>query len=358
MFKFDRRLGELNSQVGCLSPIEIDKFRERKPIVSSLTDTTVKAAIAAVESEAATAAEKIEMLLEVARGLQIKPKSPEQLEDSVVLYKQALELCAADYPLLRARAMAGIGTGLRMFPSEEPRVLQQAKVAYETALPLLQEYASPEEVAEAEMNLGLVLQALVPLGLAQLPEAVQLYQRSLQVFTGKTYPQEHSILQNNIAIAYLSLPLAGEREEMRQAIALQSFEEALRWVNLIDHPSEYAMLQNNLANVLQYLPSTHPIENNLRALAAYEEALKVRTAKDTPLEYANTIANKANVLYNLPDDIDCPEAGNRNNLLAARGYYEEAKGIFLQFNQLEQAQMVEQVLAEIEAELQTANSDQ
>ena len=57
---------------------------------------------------------------------------------------------------------------------------------------------------------------------------------------------------------------------------MQSFEVALKHITLIDHPREYAMLQNNLGNALQYLVSSHPVENNLRAIAAYDEALKVR----------------------------------------------------------------------------------
>src|SRR5580698_3219585 len=87
---------------------------------------------------------------------------------------------------------------------------------------------------------------------------------------------------------------------MREALAVQSFEEVLKVISLIDHPSEYAMIQNNLGNALQYAASGHSLENNLRALAAYEEALKVRNSRDTPVEYANTIANMANVLRNLP----------------------------------------------------------
>ncbi|MEX7342288.1 hypothetical protein AB2C95_32270, partial [Pseudomonas aeruginosa] len=73
---------------------------------------------------------------------------------------------------------------------------------------------------------------------------------------------------------------------MREALAVQAFEEGLKVVNLIDYPTEYAMLQNNLGNALQYVSSSHTLENNLRALDAYDEALKVRTRETTPLEYA------------------------------------------------------------------------
>ncbi len=147
------------------------------------------------------------------------------------------------------------------------------------------------------------------------------------------------------------MPMASEREYLRQGLAVQSFEVSLKHINLIDHPREYAMLQNNLGNALQYLVSSHPVENNLRAIAAYDEALKVRNPRDTPLEYANTISNKANALFNLPDDLEKPEAGNPKNLLKAHTYYQQAWEIFTQHQQMEQAEVVSQAIQDVEAEM-------
>jgi tetratricopeptide (TPR) repeat protein len=317
----------------------------------SITDTAVKAAIAALESESATTQEKIEMLIEMAQGLQQKPKSVEQLKGAVWLYSCAIEFCGDSYRLHKARAKVGIATALRTIPTEGADLLLQAKAYYEEALPILHEFASPEEVAEVQMNLGLVLQALVPFNMAKIADSIEVYQQALRVFTWQDYPQEYAILQNNIAIAYLSIPLASGREYLRQGLAVQAFEEALQHITLIEHPSEYAMLQNNMGNALQYLPSSHPVENNLRAIAAYDEALKVRTFEDTPLEYANTISNKANALFNLPDDPEKPEAGNPKNLLQARAYYQEAWEIFISYGQVEQAQVVARSLQEVEEEM-------
>jgi tetratricopeptide (TPR) repeat protein len=301
-----------------------------------------------MESESATTVEKIEMLIEMAVGFQKKPKSSQELLEAVSLYYRAIDLCAEEHPLLRARATAGMGTALRAIPSEGSDLLMQALVAYQTALPILQELASPLEVAEAQMNLGLVLQSLVPYKKARIGDSIQAYQKALSVFTWQAYPQEYAILHNNIAIAYLSMPSDGEG--LSQAMAVQSFEQALKWITLINHPREYAMLQNNLGNALQYLPSSHPVENNLRAIAAYDEALKVRNPKDTPMEYANTVSNKANALYNLPDNPETPEAGNTKNFLQASSYYQEAQELFTLHGQIAQAQIVAQALQEIEAE--------
>ena len=317
----------------------------------SQSQITLNVAMEAVESESASTSEKIEMLLAIATDLQQKPKTSQQLKEAISLYDKTIELSEENYPLFKARALAGKGTALRTIPSEGPELLLLAQQAYELALPILQKLASAKEVAEVEMNLGLVLQALVPFHRAKIQDAVQLYQRSLKIFNGLTHPQEYAILQNNIAIAYLSFSSAPEKKEMYQALAVQYLQEGLQWISLQNNPREYAMLQNNLANALQYLPSTHPLENNLKALEAYDEALKVRTLEATPLEYASTIANKANLLYNLPDNLDRPEQGNRQNLQQAQTYYQEALEIFSQYGELTRGEVVATALTELEQEL-------
>ena len=312
------------------------------PVSTSLTDTAVRVAIATLDSETATTVEKIEMLLEMAARLQYKPQDAHPLMQAIELYDHALIVCGEVYPLLKARSLAGKATALRSLPEEGPDRLLEAKNCYEAALPTLTQQGSPEEKAEAQMNLGLVMQSLIPYHQAQIADCIRLYQQALTVFTAQAYPQEYAILQNNIAIAYLSMASSTGRDDLKQAIAVQTFEQALQSITLIDHPSEYAMLQNNLGNALQYLPSTHPIENNLRALAAYDEALKVRTAQDTPLTYAQTVANRANVLINLPDDLEHPEQGNQKHLQQAEAHYQEAEQIFLTYGQFSQVNTVRQ----------------
>ncbi len=314
---------------------------------NSITDSAVKAAMETIAGTSATAQEKIEMLIEVAQGFVKKPKTVEDLYNALKLYDKAQELCGEDFSLYKARAQVGFGGALQAIPQENVELLLQAKTAYETALPILKELAPAEEIAEAHMNLGLVLQSLASSNMAKMTDSIQLYQEALQVFGPNKYPQEYAILHNNIAIAYLSMSTGSQQQYLFEGLAVQSFEVALKRINLMQHPREYAMLQNNLGNALQYLPSSHPFENNSRAITAYDEALKVRNSKDTPIEYANTIANKANALINLPDKLRRPESGNQQNLLKARGYYQEALEIFTQHGQIEQAEAVSQVLEEL-----------
>lgn len=320
-------------------------------MTQSLALSQFESALKAAESETASPAERAEMLMEIAAGLQTRPKTAEPLEHAVRLYRRALELCPSDSPLLRARITARLGTAFQALPGGGNAALLEARTCYESALPVLKANGKPEEIAELEMNSGLVQQSLAPSGAARLHDAIQCYHRALRTFTREDFPQEFSILHNNLAIAYLSIPLADERGKMREALAVQSFEEVLKVINLVDHPSEYAMIQNNLGNALQYASSGHSLANNLRALDAYDQALKVRNPRDTPFEYANTIANKANVLRNLPDDPDWPGRGRGAALREARELYLEAQRIFAALNESDHLKVVAEALSEIEQEI-------
>jgi tetratricopeptide (TPR) repeat protein len=289
-------------------------------------------------------------------SLQQRPKTPDHLKAAVDLYDEALAICPPDERLLAARITARKGTALQAIPEHGTPLLERARAAYEAAIPDLSRLGGAAEVAEAEMNLGLVLQHLAGFGCAPITEAIAAYQRALRTFDVKRFPVEFAILQNNLATAFLSVPLTDERAKIREALAVQCFEEALKVVSLIDHPAEYAMLQNNLGNALQYVSSSHALDNNLRALSAYDEALKVRTRANAPVEYANTLANKANCLWNLPDDPERPDAGNGANLQRAKACYQEAHEIFAASGDLEKARIIAEAMSQLEREIVAASS--
>ena len=319
-------------------------------VSESRADIEFEQALAAVEAETADPVDQVDMLVEIAMGLQQKPKTPTQLHNAVALYDKALERCPENEVLLAARIQARRATALQSIPDSGTEYLHQAHAGLETALITLSEQGRPEEVAEAEMNLGLVLQSLAGMHQAKLTDAIAAYQRAARFFNREKYATEYAILHNNLATAYLSIPMTDERAKMREALAVQCFEDALKVVTLVDNPSEYAMLQNNLGNALQYVSSGHAVENNLRALDAYDEALKVRGKRETPLEYANTISNKANCLRNLPDDLERPESGNASNLKDAHGLYVEARNLFRQYGEPTKAKMLDEILEEMVAE--------
>lgn len=308
----------------------------------------VEAALRMVEEAQGTKAEKSEMLMEVAMGMQQRPQFVTDIEAAVTLYKKAIEICPKDLPLLKARITARMGTALMTIPSQGTKPLEDARDALEFALGILTGGGSNEEVAEAEMNLGLVLQNLSGFHKARIQDSIGAYQRALRTFDKHLHPKEFAILQNNLATAFLSIPFSEEKGKMREALAVQAFEEGLSVITMIDHPSEYAMLQNNLGNALQYVSSSHRVENGYRAIEAYDEALKIRERRTAPSEYANTISNKANCLVNIPDDPNADELVNHNNTRIALNLYKEAFEIFNEIGELEKASAVTQAITEIQ----------
>ncbi len=317
--------------------------------MQTLSQSQFEAALKAAEDTDASPAERAEMLMEIAMGLQSRQKSVQQLREAVGLYERALEVVPADAVLLKARISARMGTALQAIPhsgtDDDADILEKALTCFQNAISTLQHHGKPEEEAEAELNQGLVQQSLTGMGRGRITDAISAYQRSLRTFTREAHPQEYSVLHNNLAIAYLSMPATDERGRMREALAVQSFEEVLKVINLIDHPSEYAMINNNLGNALQYASSSHVLENNLRALVAYDEALRVRNPRDTPLEYANTIANKANVLRSL-----MAEDGGANPLTEALVLVNEAQALFLQHGDGHKAALMQEAARDIRAE--------
>jgi len=281
-------------------------------------DTLLEAAANAARDERARPAERAQMLMELAMGLQQRPRDPGQLHSAVRLYDEALALCPAQEPLLAARIAARRATALQALPDDGSAWIEQAREALENAIPVLARLGGPAELAEAEMNLGLCLQYL-----GRLREAIGAYQRALRTFDARRHPAEFAILQSNLATAFLAVG-----SPLSEALAVQAFEEGLKAVNLVDHPAEYAMLQNNLGNALQSVGSGHAAENHVRALAAYDEALKVRTPSARPVEYANTLANKANCLWTLGrvDEAKAAYAAAREVFLA-HGEHARARAV-------------------------------
>ncbi len=98
--------------------------------------------------------------MEIAKGLQTRPKQPEQLIESISLYERAHDLCPEEETLLRARIRARKATALQMVPTDEIGYLMQARDELEAALIILQEEGLKEEIAEAQINLALILQNL------------------------------------------------------------------------------------------------------------------------------------------------------------------------------------------------------
>jgi hydrogenase maturation protease len=183
-------------------------------------------------------------------------------------------------------------------PPEEP-----ARAAARRRDRLRPEVAPRDPLHRAELltQLGEALQELGSDGSrGPLLEAVKCHQQALQLgVTAETHPAWFARLQNDLGLAYLSMPAREAGDQLRVGIAAQAFRWAAEALDRNREPGLWASVTMNLANALQYLPSSHPEENLARAVAAYDDVLAVRTTSRDPVGHARALLNQANALAHL-----------------------------------------------------------
>ena len=208
-------------------------------------------------------------------GAPLSPAVDRAVDELVELLAMRLELPPED----PARAVARLRDRLR--PEAAPR--------------------NPLHRAELLTQLGEALQELGSDGSrGPLIEAVKRYQQALQLgVTRESHPTWFARLQNNLGLAYLSIPAREASDQLRVGIAVQAFRWAVEALDRERDPGQWASVTMNLANALQYLPSSHPEENLARAVAAYDDVLRVRTAERDPVGHARALLNQANALGHL-----------------------------------------------------------
>jgi tetratricopeptide (TPR) repeat protein len=162
------------------------------------------------------------------------------------------------------------------------------------------EIAQGPAKAELSFQLGITLQDSSHGGRGALVEAVKAYQDALRFgITLERNPESFALIQNNLALAYLAMPMVEAGDQLRMGIAIQSLREALKVYTKETHPDQWASTQLNLANALQYVPTSHPEENLIQAVEIYDEILSVRQKAFDPVGYARVLANQANALAHL-----------------------------------------------------------
>jgi tetratricopeptide (TPR) repeat protein len=170
----------------------------------------------------------------------------------------------------------------------------------EQAIALASRGERPLLLGELYMQLGQLLQHQAAENRSTMLSSIRAYQTALQNgITVETTPVRFAELQNNLGLAYLSMPQSEASNQLRTGIAIQSFRHALTSIDRGTHEELWARIQMNLANALQYAPSSHPEENLVRAIEIYEEVLGVRTRARDPIAYALVILNQANALAHL-----------------------------------------------------------
>ena len=302
------------------------------------------------EEADASAEEKAAMLAEVAAGLQGQAQSADDLQCGISLLRCAISL--EDLPEeTSATLQVQLAVALSQLPGESSEPLHEAYLLLENAIGIL---TLDEERAGAEMQQGLVVQALAASGAMDGRIAATYYQRALRVFDSVRHPAEYAIIHNNLATLWLSMPRDSGQHRLYESLAVQAFETALANIDAKQHPAEYAMLQNNLGNALQYSDSGEALANKLRALDAYDLALELR--RDSPLLQANTLANRANCLRDLPDDISQANSGQLANVQRALADAKLAQKLFRHQGEHSKAQMMGELIAELHAQSEGATA--
>lgn len=171
---------------------------------------------------------------------------------------------------------------------------------FEEVLLLAKDCDIPGFRAQAHLDLGSFLHETSQGQRGILELAAQHYQQALrQGFSLDQNPEMYAWTQQQLALAYLAMPLRAATDQLRMGIAIQGLREALRVYTQERYPDLWATATLNLANALQYLPSSHPKENLIQAVNLYEDLLAVRNRAFDPLGFARLLFNQANALAHL-----------------------------------------------------------
>ncbi|MBS1811081.1 MAG: hypothetical protein JST84_23160 [Acidobacteria bacterium] len=263
-----------------------------------------------------------------------------EAEKALEILQEAINAARNVSPMLTAQLMGSLAELQHQLYGANPPVIQ----LYRQALQLLSLSDLQPARASIALNLGIAYQEMSQGQRGALLEAARCYQEALKFFGRESHPEQYALAQNNLALSYLSVPMTEASDQLRLAIAVQALREVLKVYTQESHPEQWASVQLNLANALQYLPTSHPEENLSEAVKIYEELLPIRKASGDALGLARLLANQGNALAHL------------GIFKHAVPKLEEARAIFAAQNEADAAASIDEVLAEISEQQQTASA--
>jgi tetratricopeptide (TPR) repeat protein len=180
---------------------------------------------------------------------------------------------------------------------------------------------APSELrAELQVARALSRQMLAGTERGALLAVVADLTEAVKVLREDTHPELFAVVNRQLALAYLMMPMGADGDRIRLGVAVTSLRAALRVFTPETHPVEWASTQLNLANALQYLPSVHQADNLDEAVQLYEEVLQHRDEGRDPLGVARVLTNQGNALGHLGAIDDAQERlGRARRLFAAGG---------------------------------------
>jgi len=208
-----------------------------------------------------------------------------------------------------------------------------AALVSDVALQTLPLTADRELRAHLQMTRALARQQLAGDERGALLAVVGDLTEATKIFREETHPELFAICNQQLALAYLVMPMSDQGDRLRLGVAVNALRAALRVYTPQTHPAQWASAQVNLANALQYLPSAHQEHNLDEAVQLYEEVLQQRDPQSDPVGYARILSNQGNALGHLGVFDD------------ARARLEQARSLFAQAGDADSAATVDQILA-------------
>lgn len=193
--------------------------------------------------------------------------------------------------------------------------------------------ADRELRAHLQLTRALARQQLAGEDRGALLAVVSDLNEATKVFREESHPELFALCNEQLALAYLVMPMSDQGDRLRLGVAVNALRAALRVFTRQTHPHQWAMTQVNLANALQYLPSVHQQDNLDEAVQLYEEVLQARDPNEDPIGYARILSNQGNALGHLGVFSD------------ARQRLELARSIFAQEGDADAAATVDDILA-------------
>lgn len=216
---------------------------------------------------------------------------------AAALLDAAIADCRTTSPVLAAQLTAQLA---QLQPALPDSSVARTITLWRSAIALAGDTPVPHLRGDLRIGLAITLQEAAGERREMLVEAVKVYQDALHHgITIEDTPEAFALAQNNIGLAYLSMPMTDAGDKLRHAVAVQSFREALKVYTPDTHAEAWSSTMLNMANALQYLPTANPEEHLIQAVETYEQLLQVRNKAIDPLGYARLLANQANALAHL-----------------------------------------------------------
>ena|SRR5690554_3183993 len=249
----------------------------------------------------------------------------------IQLLNEAAETVEIISPIFSARLLSEVAAMKQSLGMIDEKLID----LYKKILSIIEDTPFEEMRAELIFQLGTAYQELAEDKKTYYLETIKCYQEAIKTYRKDQYPEAYATIHMNLALTYLGMPPNPHNQHLKNAIAIQSLREALKYLDQEKNKDLWCSATINLANALQYAKSSHIEDNLWEAVALYEDVLKVRKKENDPHGYARLIANQGTALSHL------------GAFSSAVPKLQEAKQIFEEVEDKESGQVVEDLLNEI-----------